>query len=184
MKQATFYLANMCCSSEESLVRKHLGSMAGVTELRYQVMDRRLIVQHDLVDERPIFQALEKLGMGPHREALPGPEARARSRNSLGLALAGGLAVVCEVVAYRGVSEGSALVVCLAVASMLLSGRETFAKGWAALRSLSFNRALAVTKYHHVAAREVVGSGPFGQRPSNPVDGRAGGRWSNFAGSG
>lgn len=129
----------MCCSSEESLIRKHLGSMAGVTDLRFQLMDRKLTVRHEQANENSIFEALEKLGMGPHREGLPKTEPGTRSWNSLGLALAGGLAVVCEVVAYRGVSEGSAPVVCLAVASMLLSGRETFAKGWAALRSLSFN---------------------------------------------
>ena len=102
MKQATFYLANLCCSSEENLVRKHLGSMTGVTDLRFQLMDRRLTVEHALADENPIFQALEKLGMGPQRKALPGEERPAKaSRAPLELALSGVLATLCEILAYR-----------------------------------------------------------------------------------
>ena len=145
MKQATFYLANMCCSSEESLVRKHLSAMAGVSELRFQMVDRRLTVQHELMDEQPIFQALQKLGMGPHQEALSGPAKPGFSRGGAALGVAGFLAVVCEVLAFRGVAETSGLVVGPALLSMLLSGRETFSRGWAALRSWSFNMNFLMT---------------------------------------
>ena len=139
MKQATFYLANMCCSSEERVVRKHLGSMAGVTDLKFQVMERRLTVEYQLEDERPIFQALEKLGMGPRLQVPTSPEPRARHGFFVALAFSGGLAAACEILALRGAPESSALVVGLALLSMLLSGRQTFAKGWSALRSLTFN---------------------------------------------
>ncbi len=139
MKQATFYLANMCCSSEERVVRKHLGSMAGVTDLKFQVMERRLTVEYQLEDERPIFQALEKLGMGPRLQVPTSPEPRARHGFFVALAFSGGLAAACEILALRGAPESSALVVGLALLSMLLGGRQTFAKGWSALRSLTFN---------------------------------------------
>lgn len=159
MKQATFYLANLCCSSEENLVRKHLGSMTGVTDLRFQLMDRRLTVEHALADENPIFQALEKLGMGPQRKALPGEERPAKaSRAPLELALSGVLATLCELLAYRGVSEGSAWVVGLTVLSMLLSGRETLAKGWAALRSWTFNMNFLMTTA--IAGAMLIGQWP------------------------
>ena len=139
MKQATFYLANMCCSSEERVVRKHLSGMAGVTDLKFQVMERRLTVEYQLEDERPIFQALEKLGMGPRLQVPTSPEPRARHPFFVALAFSGGLAAACEILALRGAPESSALVVGLALLSMVLSGRQTFAKGWSALRSLTFN---------------------------------------------
>jgi len=145
LKEATFYLANLCCSSEENLVRKQLSSMAGVTDLKFQMMERRLTVQHQLEDERPIFHALVKMGMGPRVQALSQPEAGARRKFFLALGLSGFLAVACEVLAYRGQAETSGLVVGLALLSMVLSGRETFAKGWAALRSLTFNMNFLMT---------------------------------------
>ena len=55
------------------------------------------------------------------------------------MGLAGGAAVSAEVVAWTTGRENSPAVIALAVAALLLSGRETFKKGLIALRTMTLN---------------------------------------------
>ena len=135
MKQSVFHLANMCCSSEESTVRKRLQPMAGVRNLRFNVMERQLTVDHVLESEETLLVALEEIGMGPQpRAAQPRGHSRAFWAR---LALCGLLAAACEGLHYFGLD--SRWVAGLALLSMALGGGETFRKGWLALRSFNPN---------------------------------------------
>lgn len=139
-KQAVFYLGKMDCPTEEGLIRKQLGSMPGVEELKFNLMEHRLTVVHTLPSDRELFEALDRLGMEPRADAGQAPPEHTRSRAFwIALACSGALAVICEVLAYRGVAENSALVITMAASSMLLSGRDTFRKGWIALRTRTLN---------------------------------------------
>lgn len=135
MKQSVFHLANMCCSSEEAAVRKRLEPMAGVRSLRFNVMERQLTVDHVLENDDSLLFALREIGMGPAPRATqpPGHSRAFWAR----LAISGGLAVVCELLSHWG--QDSRLVAVLALLSMVLSGGQTFRKGWVALRSFNLN---------------------------------------------
>jgi Zn2+/Cd2+-exporting ATPase len=141
MKQSVFYLAKMDCPTEEGLIRKNLEPMPGVKALKFNLMEHRLTVEHTLNSDQPLFAALQKLGMQPK----PGDGAESAPAESrpkwfwLLLACSGALAATAEVLAYRGAAENSPLIIGLAVAAILLSGRDTFAKGWIALRSFTLN---------------------------------------------
>lgn len=61
----------MDCPTEESLIRKKLEGMAGVNNLDFNIMQRRLTVQHQLSDPAPIIAAVASLDMEPVVENAP-----------------------------------------------------------------------------------------------------------------
>lgn len=103
--------------------------------LRFNVMERQLTVEHVLANDEPLLVALQEIGMAP------APRAARTNGHSLifwvRLAISGGLAVVCELLSHLG--QDSRLVAAMALLSMALSGGETFGKGWLALRSFNLN---------------------------------------------
>ncbi len=63
MKKTVFAVDNMDCQAEEVLIRKRLGKLAGIGELEFDLLGRRLTVNHDLADDTLILAALRELGM-------------------------------------------------------------------------------------------------------------------------
>ncbi len=55
----------MCCPTEESLIRSRLQGMAGVHGLDFNLMQRRLTLRHDLADPAAILDALTELRLVP-----------------------------------------------------------------------------------------------------------------------
>lgn len=53
--------------------------------------------------------------------------------------LSGALAAACEIAYFAGVDERSWPVIAMSIVSMLLGGRETFFKGWIALKTFTLN---------------------------------------------
>lgn len=72
LKQTTFYVEGMDCPTEEQLIRRRLGGMAGVEELSFNLMTREVTVSHRAMDEVELVGALESIGMAP-RPTSPGP---------------------------------------------------------------------------------------------------------------
>lgn len=58
-----FVITNMDCPTEEALIRKHLAKLPGVDRLEFNLIHRRLGVQHRLGDTAPILDALRQIGM-------------------------------------------------------------------------------------------------------------------------
>lgn len=58
-----FLITNMDCPTEEALIRKRLGRVEGVDRLDFNLMNRRLAVQHRLGDPAPVLDALREIGM-------------------------------------------------------------------------------------------------------------------------
>lgn len=83
-----FVITNMDCPTEEALIRKRLGRVEGVDQLDFDLINRRLAVQHRLGDPAPVLDALRDIGMKAtvEREAGASPKGQAcasTSRDSL-----------------------------------------------------------------------------------------------------
>ncbi|MDX8379160.1 MAG: heavy metal translocating P-type ATPase [Gallionella sp.] len=146
MKHSTFVIRNMDCPTEEALIRKRLGSVPGLSELTFNLMDRRLDVEHMLADEQPIFEALREIGMNavPITEADAGHKSEAdmpvvSRRTWVFMAVSGIAAIASEIIVWRGAGEPSWVVIALALLSIMFGGLGTLKKGWIALKNFTLN---------------------------------------------
>jgi Cd2+/Zn2+-exporting ATPase len=154
--QAIFIIDNMDCPTEESLIRNKLSTMDGITELDFNLMQRKLTVTHTLGKSDAIKQALIAIDM--HAVPLVATAVQAQSDNALPpnpqkkwwlLGLGGIAAILAEVIAWTGGTDKSWPVVALALFAITVSGTGTYKKGWIALKNLNLNinalMAIAVT---------------------------------------
>lgn len=154
---AEYRIENMDCPTEETLIRDKLGKLEGVVKLEFNLMQRRLSVEHALPDANLIKQALVDIGM--RAEPLPPPttapadpvappEAVTR-RQWAQMAVAGASAVAAEALAWGSGQDASWPVILLAVVAIAASGLDTYKKGLIALRNSNLNinalMAIAVT---------------------------------------
>ena len=154
--QAIFIIDNMDCPTEEALIRNKLSTMKGITDLDFNLMQRKLTVTHTLGKSNAIKQALIAIDM--HAVSLVATAVRERS-NDIALpnshkkwwllGLGGIAAILAEVIAWSGGSDKSWPVVVLALFAITVSGTGTYKKGWIALKNLNLNinalMAIAVT---------------------------------------
>ncbi|MEW6280194.1 MAG: heavy metal translocating P-type ATPase [Candidatus Eremiobacterota bacterium] len=155
MRTTVLHIANMCCPTEEQLIRNRLGRIEGVRQLDFNLLERELTVCHDAPQET-ILVALDELGL-PARPREAAEPARPRWPH-LPLAVSGLAAGASEVVAWTSGSETGWPVLALAFLSILTGGRETLHKGWIALA----NRTLNINFLMTVA---VLGAAALGQWP-------------------
>ncbi|MDP1765610.1 MAG: heavy metal translocating P-type ATPase, partial [Methylotenera sp.] len=154
--QAIFIIDNMDCPTEEALIRNKLSTMNGITELDFNLMQRKLTVTHTLGKSDAIKQALIAIDM--HAVPLIATALRAQSDNAPPansqkkwwlLGLGGVAAILAEVIVWTGGSEKSWPVVVLALFAIAVSGTGTYKKGWIALKNFNLNinalMAIAVT---------------------------------------
>ncbi|MES2879052.1 MAG: heavy metal translocating P-type ATPase, partial [Pseudomonadota bacterium] len=145
--QTPIRILQMDCPTEEALLRKKLGGMAGVTGLEFNLILRVLTVTHEPRIIEHILDAVRSLGFTPElasegsapAEALPQP-----AKPWWPLALAGVAALASEAVHWTGgLNEVSALLAVLAVAAC---GLGTYKKGWIALRhgNLNINALMSI----------------------------------------
>lgn len=149
----------MDCPTEETLIRKRLGSVSGVAELAFNLMERRLTVTHTLADEQPILGALRDVGMEAvpampigsqpcsgetcstaHAVAQAAVESPVVSRRLWVLmGVSGVAALTAEILAWTGAQENSPVVIALALLSIATGGLGTLRKGWVALKTFTLN---------------------------------------------
>lgn len=67
----TFLIEKMDCPTEEGLIRKRLGNMPGVAGLDFNLMQRKLSVNHTLPSTETIVRALKDIGLPPAEPAAP-----------------------------------------------------------------------------------------------------------------
>jgi Cd2+/Zn2+-exporting ATPase len=138
--QTPIRIMQMDCPTEEALLRKKLGGMAGVTGMAFNLMQRVLTVTHEPHAIEPILAAVRSLGFTPEvatgaaAGAQPTPEP---ARPWWPLALAGAAAIGSEAVHWLGLPTW--LAAMLAVAAVLACGITTYKKGWVALRNGNLN---------------------------------------------
>ncbi len=147
MSTAIFSIPAMDCPAEEAVIRNRLGKLPGVTGLSFDLLNRRLAVEHTLDSEAVIVAALRDIGMMPSGKAQAtrgnvnaGHGHAVATRTQLALfATAGVLAFASEIAAWVTDAEKSWPVISLAVTSILLGGLPTLRKGVIALRTLTLN---------------------------------------------
>ncbi len=154
MKTETYTIDNLCCATEEQLIRNRLSRLEGVAQLDFNLLERQLTVRHELEGDATILSALDALGLPARTTPLEdGPRV-----NYAPLVLSGLCAAGAEVVAWTTGRETSWPVLTLALVSMALGGRETLFKGWVAL----VNRTLNINFLMTIA---VIGAACLGQWP-------------------
>lgn len=138
--QTPIRIMQMDCPTEEGLLRKKLGNMAGVSGLEFNLMQRVLTVTHAPKELEPILDAVRSLGFTPDvatamtalEEPTPEP-----SKPWWPLALAGVAAIASEVVEWAGLPTWMAAV--LALIAVFACGVTTYKKGWIAIRNGNLN---------------------------------------------
>jgi len=138
--QTPIRIMQMDCPTEEALLRKKLGGMAGVAGMEFNLMQRVLTVTHEPAAMEPILEAVRSLGFTPElagsacAQAEPTPEP---VKPWWPLALAGVAAIGSEVTQWLGWPAWVAAV--LAVVAVLACGTTTYKKGWIAIRNGNLN---------------------------------------------
>jgi Cd2+/Zn2+-exporting ATPase len=150
------------CAADESVIRARLGRVAGINQLDFDLVNRRLTVVHQLADEQVIVAELRAVGMTP-KEPSPGPlsEEQHLARSWPGyirLGLGGALAAGAEVASWLLASSRDWRVIAMAAMAILLVGMPTLRKGWVALatRTLNINFLMSVA---------VIGAFAIGEFP-------------------
>ena len=129
-----YRIANMDCPTEETLIRQKLTSVEGITQLKFNLLERKLTVEHRLADEKPIQRALQEIGMQAelvdtatqaqqHRSTSP---TSSKSWWLIGLGVAS--AIAAEVIAWVSGNESSWAVIALSLFAILISGVGTYKK--------------------------------------------------------
>lgn len=144
--QAIFIIDNMDCPTEEALIRNKLSAMDGITQLDFNLMQRKLTVTHTLGKSDAIKQALIAIDM--HAVPLVATAVRERSNDTPPpnshkkwwlLGLGGIAAILAEVIAWTGGTDKAWPVVALALFAIAVSGTSTYKKGWIALKNFNLN---------------------------------------------
>ncbi|MES2036899.1 MAG: heavy metal translocating P-type ATPase [Pseudomonadota bacterium] len=142
-----YSIENMDCPTEEGLIRNKLSPMPGITQLDFNLMQRKLTVSHTLKNQEKIQAVLTSIGMQAvllsedgkdNEDAAIIPPANPAHKWWL-LGAAGVAAVFAETYAYISGSEKAWPVMLLSALAILLSGTSTYKKGWIALKNLNLN---------------------------------------------
>jgi len=167
-KSARFLIQNMCCPTEEHIIRNALESMAGIHRLEFNTLNRELTVHHSLADTAGIVSLLNAIDMHPREleSDLPRKPAKDEEHTALGswwlLGISGAAAVGSEVIAWTTGTDSSAVIIALVMVSILTGGLPTLKRGWTALKNLSLN-------INFLMSIAVVGAIAVGQWPEAAV---------------
>lgn len=146
--QTPIRILQMDCPTEEALLRKVLGNMAGVAALDFNLVQRVLTVTHEPPALEPILAAVRSLGFTPELAAAqPNPDPGAPATPATPwwpLALGALAALAAE--ASHWLEGADAFTAALALLAVLTCGLGTYRKGWLALRhgNLNINALMSI----------------------------------------
>jgi len=139
----------MDCATEKEVITRRLADVDGIDRVEFDLIDRIVIVHHDAeATATSALRALREIEMEPTRleEAAPGVRAAvaplpvANQRRELALlAISGVTALAAEIVAWTSGREQSAIVIALAVFSIVTGGIKALRKAVVAARTLTLN---------------------------------------------
>lgn len=143
-------IAKMDCPTEEALIRNKLGTIPGVADLDFNLMQRTLSVRHAPHTLPEVLAALTSLGFDAQvldsNEAADSLEASvAPDTNWWPLGISFVTALAAEAVSWLH-SGNHWLVVGLSLVAVLTGGLSTYKKGWIALkhRNLNMNALMSI----------------------------------------
>ncbi len=134
-------IAKMDCPTEEGLIRGKLAGMAGIADMQFNLMQRKLTLQHAPQALPAALAALKSLGFEAELEdaetAGPDEVVPPAKTNWWPMAVSGVAALLAELVEWTGGSQW--LVVALALGAIFTGGLPTYKKGWIALKNGNLN---------------------------------------------
>lgn len=152
MPITTFVIPKMDCPAEEKLIRKQLQSIPGIQQLDFNLIQKELKITHQLSTLNLIQKEFSALGMEAHiknssftTQHLNMLQLSVTRRDWIIIVISGLLAVIAEIFAFTSKAEHSPIIITLAIASMLIGGRQTFLKGLRALRYFTLNMNFLMT---------------------------------------
>ncbi|MBF0099062.1 MAG: cation-translocating P-type ATPase [Magnetococcales bacterium] len=157
------HLPNLCCSSEEAVIRNQLRDTSGIVHLQFDYLQKRLTVHHHDGNLQAILTSLQAIQMpatlihAPLATAAP-VEPLFSWRSGLTMLFAGAAALGAEVLVWSGSDEQSWPIRLLSLLAIVSVGHSTLRKGWQALRLFSFN-------IHFLMSLAVLGALVIGQWP-------------------
>ncbi len=135
-------IAKMDCPTEETLIRNKLGTVAGVTGLDFNLMQRTLSVRHANQVLPDVLVALQALGFEAQvmdtAEAAPSVSSLTTPTNWWPLGISLVTASAAEAVYWLHNGNHWSVVV-LALVAIFTGGLSTYKKGWIALKNRNLN---------------------------------------------
>jgi len=151
MPKTTLFIAKMDCPNEEKLIRSQLNALAGVDTLEFNLIQKELIISHS-IEISAIQKILKNIGMDANikddsftQNNLNLLQTNVKYKDWIVLGISGVLAISSEIFSYLTQVENSYLVVSLALASILISGRDVVIKGLRAIRYFTLNMNFLMT---------------------------------------
>ncbi len=148
MNVTTFRIEEMCCPTEERLIRNRLAGEQGIENLEFNILARTLTVTHSFSETSPIVGAISGIGMraipldrsGKPLSARPEEEAK-RSSFPVGavMTVVSGVCAVAAEILHWSMPEGAAPIMILAAVAILTGGYEIAGKAWASLKTFTLN---------------------------------------------
>ncbi|WP_084155848.1 heavy metal translocating P-type ATPase [Halomonas halocynthiae] len=137
-------IEEMCCPTEETVLRKALGSVSGVTALEFDLMGKVLSIHHHAADTDDIIRRITSTGMTPHPLDTQDEPSRETPTKRWGkLVIAGLMALAAELFdAFMPDTAGVGAVIiapALALSAIVMVGLPTWHKGWLAIRHRTLN---------------------------------------------
>lgn len=144
MKTTIFNIPGLCCPAEEKLIRNKLKHIDGIDKLEFNFISQELTLTHNSIDSNIIINAIKDGGMQAKVKNKGDVKRKIRQPltsyiNWVLISIAGIMALSAEIYSYISQTEKSYLVMSLSLVAIFLVGKETFRKGWLALRSLTLN---------------------------------------------
>ena len=159
---ARFRVPDMCCATEEQLIRNRLRSVRGIETMDFDLLQQLLTVGHRLPSPATIQEAIASVGLtadalDEHVDASKPHEADDPA-DWTPLILSGLLAAAAEATVWITGQDRSWLVLALVVASIALGGRTALRKGIGAIRARTLNINLLMSIA--VAGAVIIGHWP------------------------
>ena len=142
-ERSVILIEKMDCPTEEALIRKRLGTADGVAAMSFNLMQRKLTVDHTPGRLLDVMKALNEIGLGGTPEDTgaaqnPAPVAQKTLLSYWKLMVGGLAAVAAEALAFS-VGDTHWAVIGLALVTIALTGFRTYKKGWYAVRQFNLN---------------------------------------------
>jgi Cd2+/Zn2+-exporting ATPase len=142
----------MDCPTEEKLIRNKLSSLSDIQTLNFNLIQKELTITYKELDIPALQKILSDMGMEAKVQDASYTTGNLNLLQTnvaywdwVVLGISGVLAVIAEFFAYITRSENSYLIIILAVASMLVGGRQVFIKGLRAVRYFTLNMNFLMT---------------------------------------
>lgn len=142
-ERSVILIEKMDCPTEEALIRKRLGSANGVGAMTFNLMQRRLTVDHAPGQLPDVLKALQEIGLAGTVEPSGMVQAQApashRHPSSYWKLILGGVAAAAAEALAFSFGDAHGGVIGLTLVSIALTGLGTYRKGWFAVRQLNLN---------------------------------------------